>query len=119
MSGTAMARGDVVLTRFPFTDLTSSSLRPAVVVSTGAIAMDVVLIAISSMLRGGRVASDFTVEKRHPEFRATGLRVTSALRVHKLATVERTVIVRRLGTLSPALMSEVDKRLREVLALPA
>ena len=30
-----LSRGDVVLTRFPFTDLMGSSLRPAVVVSQG------------------------------------------------------------------------------------
>lgn len=33
MTKATLARGDVVLTKFPFTDLTGNSLRPAVVVS--------------------------------------------------------------------------------------
>ncbi len=49
MTPLPLARGDVVLTRFPFTDLTGASLRPAVVVSQGQIGQDMVLAAISSV----------------------------------------------------------------------
>ena len=45
-----LSRGDVVLTRFPFTDLTGASPRPAVVVSAGEIGQDVVLAGISSVV---------------------------------------------------------------------
>jgi mRNA-degrading endonuclease toxin of MazEF toxin-antitoxin module len=113
----ALARGDVVLTRFPFTDLTGAALRPAVVVSQGQIGQDLVLIAISSVVRGALAPTDYTVERTHPEFTLTGLRVTSVLRVHKLAAVERSVIVRRLGWLGPQLQAEVDRILRVVLGL--
>jgi hypothetical protein len=67
-----LARGEVVLTRFPFTDLTGAALRPAVVVSRGQIGEDVVLIAISSVLRGTLSLTDYTVEITHPEFVLTG-----------------------------------------------
>ena len=43
MTGPMLSRGDVVLTRFPFTDLTGASHRPAVVVSRGQIGQDIVL----------------------------------------------------------------------------
>lgn len=112
-----VARGDVVLTRFPFTDLAGESLRPAVVVSPGPIGEDVVLVGISSVVRGAGVATDYTVDTKHSEFPATGLRVTSVLRAHKLAAVTRSVIVRRLGRLGPQLQAELDRLLREVLAL--
>jgi mRNA interferase MazF len=61
--------------------------------------------------------TDYTVESTHPEFTLTGLRVTSVLRTHKLAAVERSVIVRRLGRLGPQLQVEVDRLLRVVLGL--
>ena len=112
-----LARGDVVLTRFPFTDLTGAALRPAVVVSQGQIGQDLVLIAISSVVRGALAPTDYTVESTHPEFALTGLRITSVLRMHKLAAVERSVIVRRLGRLGPQLQVEVDRMLRVVLGL--
>jgi len=112
-----LARGDVVLTRFPFTDLTGASLRPAVVVSQGHIGQDLVLIAISSVVRSALAPTDYTVEMTHPACALTGLRVTSVLRIHKLAAVERLVIGRRLGRLGPQLQAEVDRLLRLVLGL--
>lgn len=112
-----LSRGDVILAQFPFTVLTGTSVRPALVVSSGQIGQVIVLIAISSVLRGGTVPTDCTVETTHPEFAMTGLRTASVFRVHKLATVERSVIVRRLGRIGLQLQAEVDRLLRTILAL--
>jgi mRNA interferase MazF len=112
-----LARGDVVLTRFPFTDLKGSRLRPAVVVSQGQIGQDVVLAAISSVVRGSLSPTDCAIETSHPEFALTGLQLTSVIRAHKLAAVERSVIVRRLGRLGLLLQAETDRLLRAVLGL--
>jgi len=85
--------------------------------SQGQIGQDLVLAAISSVVRGTLAPTDYTVETTHPEFALTGLRVTSVIRMHKLAAVERSVIVRRLGHLGPQLQAEVDRLLRIVLGL--
>jgi mRNA interferase MazF len=113
----SLARGDVVLTQYPFTDLSGSAVRPALVVSSGLIGQDVLLAGISSVVRGSAVASDYTLNTSHPEFQATGLRVTSVIRTHKLAAIDRQVIVRRLGRIGPQLQAEIDKLLRKVLSL--
>jgi len=112
-----LKRGDVVLTRFPFTDLTGSAVRPALVVSSGLIGQDVVLAGISSVTRGSKIPTDLVLEPTHPEFKLTGLRVASAFRLHKLAAVESAVIIRRLGRIGPQLQGEVDRLLRIVLGL--
>jgi mRNA interferase MazF len=112
-----LARGDVVLTQFPFTDLSGARVRPAVVVPQGQMGEDVVLAAISSVFRGALAPTDYTVATTHPEFVRTGLRVASVFRMHKLASVERAVIIRRLGRLGPQLQAEVDRLLRVVLGL--
>jgi len=112
-----LSRGTLVLTRFLFTDLTGASLRPALVVSPGQIGQDVVLVGISSVVRGALAPTDYTVGTAHPEFVQTGLRVTSVLRMHELATVEQSVITRRLGRIGPQLQAEVDRLLRVVLEL--
>lgn len=117
MTSEILSRGDVVLTRFPFTDLSGASLRPALVVSRGQIGQDIVLAGISSVVRGALAPTDCTVEMEHSEFPLTGLRVTSVIRTHKLATVERSVIVRRLGRLGPQLQAEVDGLLLTVFGL--
>lgn len=117
MTPPRLSRGNVVLTSFPCTDLTGASLRPAVVVSQGSIGQDIVLIAISSVVRGTLAPKDYTVESTHPEFALTGLRVTSVLRMHKLAAVEQSVLIRRLGWLGPQWQAEVARMLRVVLGL--
>ncbi len=117
MRATALSRGDVVLTPFPFTDLTGASLRPALVVSSGTIGEDIVLAAISSVVRGAVAPTDLAVDSAHPEFGQTGLRVKSVIRLHKLVTVEHALIRRRLGRVGPQLQTEVDRLLRVVLGL--
>jgi len=112
-----LARGDVVLTRFPFTDLSGSAVRPALVVSAGQIGQDMILAGISSVIRGSAIATDIVVDVAHPEFKVTGLRVASVLRLHKLAAVEVAVVQRRLGRIGPQLQAEVDRILRQVLGL--
>ena len=114
MISTSLSRGDIVLTRFLVTDLADASLRPAFVVSPGQIGQDIVLVGISSVVRGALAPTDYTVDATHPEFPLTGLRMTSmtsVLRLHKLATAERSIIVRRLGRVGPQLHAAVDSLL--------
>jgi len=87
------------------------------VISRGLIGQDLVLAAVSTVIRGTLAPTDFTVDTTHPEFALTGLRVTSVFRIHKVAAVEQSVIIRRLGRIGPLLQAEVDARLRIVVGL--
>ncbi len=93
MTPRAPARGDVVLTPFPFTDLGGSSVRPALIVSPGLIGQDVVLAGISGVIQGAVSPTDYLVSVSHPEFRMTGLRVASVVRLHKLASVDASILL--------------------------
>jgi mRNA interferase MazF len=106
-----------MLTRFPFSDLSGSKVRPALVVSPTLIGRDVVLAAISSVMRAGLGTTDLVIPADHPEFPLTGLRVDSVLRLHKLFTVEQGVIVRRLDRIGPLLQAEVNRLLRLAVGL--
>jgi len=112
-----ISRGDVVLTLFPFTNLSGAAVRPALVVSVGLIGQDLILAGISSVVRGAGVPTDLLVNTTLPEFNRTGLRVASVLRLHKLAAVESRVVIRRLGQIGPLLRLDVDRILRQVLGL--
>lgn len=112
-----LARGDIVLADFPFSDLSNSKVRPALMVSPGLIGQDVVLLAISSVMRGTTVSTDLLVPVAHSEFAFTGLHIASVFRAHKLATVERKIITRRLGRVGPQLQAEIDNLLRLALML--
>lgn len=112
-----MLRGDVVLATFPFTDLTSSKVRPALVVSEEMIGDDVVLVAISSVVRANQFDTDLLLDSRHPDFSSSGLLRTSVIRTHHIATVQDQIITRVLGHLASGWLNEVDQRLRVALGL--
>ncbi len=117
MRASRFQRGDVVLAPFPFTDLTGSKVRPALIVSAGALGDDVILLAISSVVRPIGIASDFLLETSHSDFAAIGLKVRSVFRTHSLITIEESLIVCRLGRISADLQNEIDARLRGALGL--
>lgn len=112
-----LAKGDVVLATIPFTDLQAGKVRPALVVSAGQVGDDVVLVAISSNLRGNTRDLDIRIDPADPDFVATGLRLASVIRTHHLVTVESRIVARRLGRLSARLMAEVERGLSRLLGL--
>lgn len=113
-----MIEGKVVLVPFPFDDLSSSKVRPAVVLTDPIGAHRHIVIAfITSQLPTNPLESDLILQASHPDFAKTGLRVASALRLHRLLTVTTTLIQRELGELSPALQNEVAAKLKQLFAL--
>jgi len=109
-------RGEVVLVRFPFTDLTSSKQRPALVVASSiflAAGDDLLVAAIS----GQRVERPGRFDHVVSKWESAGLLMPSVVRAGKLVTLHRDLIRRSLGSLSAADLSQVDDLLRQALAL--
>ena len=103
--------GDVVLVPFPFTNQSTTKQRPAVVLSSTAYAQarpDVVLMAITSQIRSPLAYADALLE----DWQAAHLLKASVLKP-LLATLEQSLIIRQLGSLS----SRDQAALRQVLAL--
>lgn len=88
------AFGSIVLTRFPFTDLSGGKLRPALVISqNNDRRADVVLAFITS---NPQMAANPDVREIQPTAR-NGLKVRSYVRFDKLVTLETSVIAGKLG----------------------
>ena len=110
-STTVYRQGDVVLVFFPFTDLSSSKKRPALVVSPDSMNArldDLVLVAVTSRLSGGLG----TVLIRQSDVEAGMLPKNSEVRIAKLFTLHTSLVVRRLCRLRPAAKDLVLKELR-------
>jgi mRNA interferase MazF len=74
-STTSYKRGDIILVAFPFTDLTSTKQRPALVVSSDALnatSGDVLVAAISSQIPAKLTAEEFMIYGRRGSLRQTG-----------------------------------------------
>jgi mRNA interferase MazF len=113
-----MKRGTIVLTPFPFSDLTTAKRRPAVIVSS-ADENEVIVAFITSQSKKATRLTDLIVETSHPDFAATGLKKDSAIRLRKLCTVEKSIIYGEIGEASQALLREINLRLRIALQLDA
>ena len=113
-----MARDDIVLVPFPFDDLSSSKVRPAVCLTDPIDRHRHVVVAfISSNVPIRTLATDIVVRNTAPEFAGTGLRQTSCLRLHRLVTLADSSIVRKLGTIPSGIRNDIDVGLKELFSL--
>jgi mRNA-degrading endonuclease toxin of MazEF toxin-antitoxin module len=111
---------EVYLASFPFGDAAGMKLRPVLTLTGPVGPIPEVLVAyISSVVPSSQLPTDIVLDPSAAEFRSTNLKTKSVLRLHKLATIHASVIVRRLGTLSTNISAEVDLKLRSLLALEA
>ena len=109
-STTRYKRGDIVLVLFPFTDLSSSKRRPALVVSPDAFndgMQDVVLAAITSQVDGDgplTIGENDCIDGVLPK--------TSIVKPGKLFTVHATLVLRRVCALRQAKLDVVLAEMR-------
>lgn len=113
-----MMKGRVVLVPFPFDDLSSHKVRPAVCLTEPVGPhRHIVLAFITSHIPGELLETDLVIDAASAGFGATGLQVSSTLQLHRLMTVTTSLLQRDLGILSPALQAQVDERLRKLFGL--
>lgn len=112
-----MRPGEICLASFPFGDIAGMKLRPVLVLAGPIGPIPEVLVAyISSVLPTALMPSDLVLDPTKPEFHSTNLKTASVLRLHKLATVHGSMIVRHLGDLPDAQKPAVAAKLRDLLA---
>lgn len=102
MGASPVTRGAVVLVRFPFSDLSASKRRPAVVLADAGRG-DSVLVQVTSR----SYADDRAVELVESSFANGGLDRTSYARPGKLFTANDALIVREVGALTSEALGEL------------
>jgi mRNA interferase MazF len=108
-----LTKHKVVLVPFPFDDLSSTKVRPAVCLTDPlGPHRHVVLAFITSRVPGSLLPTDLVLDSRDPGFTATGLRVSSTVQLHRLMTLSTALIRRQLGHLSPDLQARIVEGLR-------
>lgn len=113
----ALNRGDIVLIPFPFTDLTSLKVRPAVIVSPDPQGEDIIIAFISSVIPGSLTATEFLLASDDPDFSVTGLKKSSVFKMNKLVTISSALVARRLGSVNAPAMEKLNLLLKKALGL--
>ncbi|MEK9159759.1 MAG: type II toxin-antitoxin system PemK/MazF family toxin [Patescibacteria group bacterium] len=100
--------GTIVLVPFPFTDLTSTKVRPALIVSrTSPTSPDLMLSFITSQVARKERSGIFTLRNDEDGFAETGLKVDSSFRFDKIATLSKTLILGELGYAKKAVLKKM------------
>jgi mRNA interferase MazF len=110
MENLSMVKSSIVLVPFPFDDFSFTKVRPALCLTAGIGIHDHVIIAfISSKIPDELFDSDFVIRKNSYFWSGTGLTVDSVVRLHKIVTIPKSLIKRKLGRIN----SEAEKHVFE------
>lgn len=105
--------GDIVLVPFPFTDQTTSKKRPAVVVSAETYNQahpDLIVMAITSQVQSATTPDSMTVT----DWQTAGLLKPSLVKPI-LTTIEKNLVLKRLGKLEAADRQMLQTLLQRIL----
>lgn len=103
-------KGDVVVVPFPFSDLSRSKRRPALVVQhfNGE---DLLLAQITSQT----VRDEYAISLGNNDFKEGSLKKSSNIRPNKLFTCSKNLILYRVGSLETSKMSDVIQSIKDLL----
>lgn len=100
-----MAKSDIVLITFPFSDLSGNKLRPAVVLFQTNLNLTVCFITTQM---NWKETSDILVEPNS----TNDLKKPSLVRISKIATLDKSLSKGLLGTLNQSEIAELNTKLK-------
>ena len=114
-----MRPAEIYLAQFPFGDAPGMKLRPVLLLTGPIGSVPEILVAyISSVVPAQLLQSDILIDPAKPEFQSTHLKTVSVLRMHKLATIHCSSLVRHLGAITPSARKMVADKLGDLLLSP-
>jgi mRNA interferase MazF len=105
------SKHDVILVRYPFSDLSSSKVRPAVVVSAPHPSQDLLITPLTSKT-GSLLAGEFVLSG----WVAAGLNVATALK-RCVYTIHESLVIKVIGQVAEADAARLEQSLQSWLGL--
>lgn len=105
-----MKKGDLVLLSFPFTDLKGKKIRPAMVLVVSD--FDVIVAFITTQFKWQN-QFDIALEPT----KINGLKRVSLLRLSKITTIDKNLVLGKLGELHQDDVDSINNKLIEILKL--
>lgn len=105
-----MKKGDVILIPFPFTNLSGNKNRPAVILIDST--EDVTICFITTRSKW-KTEFDISVDPSEEN----GLKKISLIRLNKIATIDKDLVIGRLGSLEAHYIEMLNKNLKRILKL--
>lgn len=106
-----MIKGDIVLITFPFTDLSGSKLRPAVVIASTSLDLTVCFVTT-------QISWQEPTDVLLTPSATNGLKKQSLIRTSKIATLDKSLAKGLLGRLAAVETADLNSKLKILLQLP-
>jgi mRNA interferase MazF len=107
-----ISEGQIVLFTFPLTDQTTGKLRPALVLGRlPGQHNDWLICMISSNLDQKVPDFDEVITPRDPDFKESGLKVPSLIRIGRLAVVDGDILIGKLGQIDRKRLLRIKQKL--------
>ena len=103
-------KGDVVVVPFPFSDLSASKRRPALVL-VDLDGDDLILSQITSQ----SVSDNLSISLESTDFQSGGLNLSSNIRPNKLFTADENIVLYKAGSLKTEKFDEIVIKVKEML----
>ncbi|HJP63294.1 MAG TPA: type II toxin-antitoxin system PemK/MazF family toxin [Mucilaginibacter sp.] len=105
-----MPKGNIILIPFPFTDLSGNKLRPALILAESK--LDVTISFITTQLQW-QEPTDMILQPGA----LNGIKKVSLVRLSKIATVDRSLIVGLIGAINNLQLAELDSKLKVIFQI--
>jgi mRNA interferase MazF len=107
-----IAEGQIVLFQFPQTDQQSGKLRPALIVrKLPGRYEDWLICMISSQLSQEIPGFDEIIAPDDPDFKDSGLKLSSLIRIGRLAVVNTDILLGKIGWLDDMRLAKIKEKL--------
>jgi mRNA interferase MazF len=107
------SKNDIILVRYPFSDLSNSKVRPAVIVSSAHPSQDLMIVPLTSktsfLLPGEFILFEWSI---------AGLNVVTAVK-RGLYTVKENLVVKKIGKLLESDSEQLENSLKYWLGISA
>jgi mRNA interferase MazF len=113
-------RGDVLLVRYPFSSGTGAKVRPALVVQNdqnNRRLTNVIVAAITTTTHRSGRATQLLIDATGAVGRHAGLLRDSVVTCENLATIDKGLILRNIGSLPDVVMDQVNDCLKAALGI--
>ena len=107
-------QGDILLIPIPFSDLSATKKRPVLVFSNdryNSITDDIIVVAITS-----NISNKFSeIAINDSDMQEGTMKVKSCIRVDKIYTISKSIIVKKFGSVKPNKIDEIRTKFMELV----
>ena len=105
-----MKKGDIVLIIFPFTDLSGTKIRPALIM--GVTKTDLSVLFITTQLKWQEATDVILIPDQN-----NGIKKQSLILISKMVTLDKTLVQGKIGYLNNIIQKQVDNNLKVFLQI--